>query len=497
MKFPRLWQRPARAPQPQEKRRGDVRVSLRPGYDASGYYAEKILSRDGISSMGSAWGTDRRRDYDRAKLVEYSRKFYDDNGIYTGMIGRAAGYIVGNGFGLQARTGDQGWNAAAESLWREYWPDAEIRGVHAGRQVERILCQELLITGEMFALLLGDGHIQAIESEQVCKSGGDGIDVDKYGKPIRYWVAPYVAGRVDISHGVAHQASNVIYATRGDRPAVLRSKPPCQASFPMLHRINDVCNSEAAAWQLLSRFAMAVLRENGADAAYNESVADSSKLNSDGEIAGRIQETDYALIYHGEPGEDVKGIERNIPGQNFSESITMFMRLLGLPLGMPLEIILLDWTKSNYSQSRAVLEQAYQTFLAWQYLMEDRLYRTVYRWKINQWIGEGLLSANADAFKHEWIKPTFPWLDQLKEAQAYALRLDRSLVTHGMVCKSIGMERDDVVAIREAEIMDAIERAQRIEAATGRRVPWETFCGMKYGERDYASEPSRENDSGE
>jgi capsid protein len=195
-------------------------------------------------------------------------------------------------------------------------------------------------------------------------------------------------------------------------------------------------------------------------------------------MAARMTELDYALIFHANPGEEVKGIERNIPGRNFSESLLMFLRLLGLPLGLPLEIILLDWTKSNYSQSRAVLEQAFQTFLRWQMKLDQFVLTPLVAWKKRLWEQSGLLAERRD-FAFEWIKPTFPWLDQLKESQAYGEKLDRGMVTHSRVCKSLNTEREDVIDGREAEVRDAIDRAKKIKADTGVEVPWQIFAGLK------------------
>ncbi len=249
----------------------------------------------------------------------------------------------------------------------------------------------------------------------------------------------------------------------------------------MLHRINDVCDSEAIAWQMLARLAVSVTREDGAVLAYGESEPDPEKSTGDtsGDLSMRMTELDYALIFHGNPGEKVQGIERNIPGKDFSESLRMFLRLLGLPLGLPLELILLDWTKGNYSQSRAVLEQAYQTFLGWQKLLEASVHSAVYEWKVEGWQRAGVLPARADAMAHEWIKPSFPWIDKLKEAQSYGVLLDRGLTTHALACKALNMDRGEVVAARVAEVEDAIKRAKEIKEATGVDVPWQMFCGLK------------------
>jgi capsid protein len=262
-----------------------------------------------------------------------------------------------------------------------------------------------------------------------------------------------------------------------------------QSAFPMLHRINDVCDSEAVSWQQLARYAVAILRQGGPQVGYLESAEDEDKSDDEGnDTTTRVTELDYALLFHGEPGEEVKGIEHNIPGKDFPASIRMFLRLLGLPLGLPLEIILLDWTGSNYSQSRAVLEQAFETFQTYQDVLEEQFYTPVLNWKLDHWsaeIGPRALAELRSGVRtdgtptYEWIRPTFPWLDQLKEAQAHAAKLDRTLTTHAHVCKSQKLDREDVLSTRQQEVEDAIQMAQTIEKKfPGSRVPWQIFAGL-------------------
>ena len=156
---------------------------------------------------------------------------------------------------------------------------------------------------------------------------------------------------------------------------------------------------------------------------------------------------------------------------------------MGLPIGLPLELILLDWTKSNYSQSRAVLEQAYENFLYWQYKLKDFFYQPLFEWKLEQWQsqdnnGKSLVSKNQN-FQSDWITPSFPWIDKLKEAQAHAEKVERGFTTHSHVCKSLNVDSAEILAVREKEIRSAIERSKRIEKETGVKVPWEHFAGLK------------------
>ena len=462
-------------------------IKLIPGthgvYGSFGYRSARVAVTHGVSGSGGAG--DRHAEYNRSRLIDQSRQFMRDNGIYRGMIDRATAYIVGNGFSLQARTKSKRFNADAEKLWRDFWRRPEVKNILSGRRVERMICREILTCGDTGVLKTDRGLIQLIEAEQIrgrTSKDRDGLLKNDVGQPIAFWISPYSdSGWITPIKSTRYDAADFLFITDPDRPSSTRGVPPCQSTFAMLHRINDVCDSEAIAWQLLARLAISVVREEGDARGYMESRADPDKSASqtEGDLATRLTELDYALIFHGRPGEEIKGIERNIPGKNFSESLVMFMRLLGLPLGLPLEVILLDWTKSNYSQSRAVLEQAYQAFLAWQLLIEDFLHRPLYEWKLNKWVREGLLADRDDRYAHEWIRPTFPWIDQLKEAKAYAAKLDRGFATHAQVCKSLNVEREDVIEIRDREVRDAIKLAQSITADTGQPVPWQIFAGLE------------------
>ena len=462
-----------------------VKIESKPGYySATGYKSARMSSSDGLSVTQSTG--DACMQYDRLTLINQSRHFYRNNSIYNGMIKRAVSYIIGNGFKVQPTTkgrGSKAWNELAGKLWIRDRRRPEIRRLLSGSRVEKMICREVIVAGDTGVIKTKRDKVylqQLVEAEQIAgpRTIADGIKKDEVtGAPLLYYVAPYSkSGRLTRSKAQQVSPENFIFITDPDRPSATRGVPACQSAFPMLHRINDVCDSEAIAWQLLSRMAIAVTREDGPSLGLAESSQDPNANGT--ELTGRLTEIGYALIYHAKPGEKVEGIQRNLPGANFTESIRMFLRLLGLPLGIPLEIILLDWTQSNYSQSRAVLEQAYQTFMGYQEMLEEFYYREIYNWKIRQWIAAGELKNRPDKYSHEWIKPTWPWIDQLKEAQAYGMKVDRGFTTHTAVCKSLNTERDDVIALRSEEVTSAIEMAQAIEKKTGTLPQWQLFAGL-------------------
>lgn len=447
---------------------------------AVGYRSVRVALRDGqASSQGSG---DYHQRYDRLQLLPMSREYFRDNYIYRGIISRFAGYIAGNGFGLQAKTSNKNWNTLAEGVWKRFWRRPEIKQTLSGRGVEKMVAQELLLMGDVGIIKTDRGLLQIIEAEQIAgpRLMDDGVIRDAAGFPTGYSVCPYgLAGLPDIHNAKPVASENMLYLVNPERPSSTRGIPPSQSAFSVLKRVNDVCDSEAQAWQLLSRLAISITRKDGALSAFEESTADTSKDPQDGDVAQRVQIFDDVVIFNGEPGDEIKGVERNVPGQNFTESLTTFLRLLGLPLGLPLEFVMLDWTKSNYSQCRAILEQVAVTLEEWQTLLEEFFHRPVYEWVISRAIDAGELPPNDEWELHEWIHPTFPWIDQLKEAQAHGLQVDRGFTTHANVLKAKGGDREEVVQQIESEVRDAIAKAKKIEQETGVKVPWEIFAGRE------------------
>jgi len=459
------------------------------GFTGFGYRAATTATADGRAYL--SYSGDKHLDYHRKQLLAQSRDFERNNAIYLGMVERMVSYIVGNGFGLRVKTSSRQANRALEGLWRQWWKRPEIRGLLSGPQVIRQVCRELIVAGDTGAVKTDKATIRLIEAEQIDHQAlSDGISKDDYGAPMFYYVAPYnSAGRVDVMRAQGVQAKDFLFVTNPTRPSQTRGVPQFQSAFPVIHMLADIMTSEAISWQQLSRYAVSITREAGPAAGFIESAVDEDKSDDEGDdTTTRVTELDYALLFHGQPGEKLEGVNRNIPGANFPESVRMFLRLLGLPAGLPLEIILLDWTKSNYSQSRAVLEQAFETFQAYQDLLEEQFYGPLLAWKLEHWsqdIGSRALEEIRSGMRsdgtpsYEWIRPTYPWLDVKAEAEAHAAKLDRTLTTHAHVCKSQKLDREDVLSTRKAEVEEAIQMAQEIEKKfEGVKVPWQIFAGL-------------------
>lgn len=451
-------------------------------YTSLGYRSARVARLNGRSyPEGSA---DLHLEYDRASLLAQSRAFYRDNPVYIGVIDRAVSYIIGRGFGLRVLTPDIEKNQKIELAWRNWNRMPDIRGRYTGTEGAKTVCRETMLCGDTGCVKRDGGLVQYVEAEQITtgNQSQSGIKLDADGKAISYSVCAYAkGGRISPTNKREIDAKDFLFICGPGRPSQTRGAPVLQTSFAMIHRINDICDSEALARQLLSRIVLTITRDEAETRAYGESVADPNKpaANDTGDIARRLMEVDYGIFYHARPGEKVAGVERNIPGADFPSTLKAFMGMVGLAFGMPRELVQLDWSDANYSVSRAILEQAYQVFCDWQEIIEAFYYDPLFRWQRPALLKKAGYKDDGQDLLTEWIVPTFPWIDQLKEAQANGVKLDRCLTTHAHILKALGLDREDVVAARRLEILDAIQKAEGIEAETGVLVPWQLFCGLE------------------
>jgi lambda family phage portal protein len=431
-------------------------------------YESADWTRNSGRTLSVAGSGDYHLRYEIDTLRRQSQAFDRNNVIYQALVSRVCDMILGSGWTLQAHTSDDILNAKLEELWRDYWTSPEVRGLDDGAGFCEHVLRALLVDGDV--ALLKDaqsGKVQIVQADQVTSltaaSDGNrvesGVEVDRYGKPLAFYIADYDMQGLVGGKPVKKPASAVIWLANCRHADQTRGEPAMQAAFPMLHRLNDVCDSEAAAWQLLSRLAVTVSRKDAARLAYATSRADEN-ATAPPDLAGRYHDFGDAIIFHGEPGEEVKGIEHNLPGANFVESTKMFMRLIGMALGFTLEFTLLIWSDTNYSSGRASAKQVERNCGRWIRLLRRALGQ-LYRWKVSQWVRDGVLGpenlvvegAAFDALtRHVWHRPPYPFIDPQKELDAARGRLEVGLSSPSMESAETGQEYEDLLRLQQRDL---------------------------------------------
>lgn len=467
-----LW--PFGGRQHPKKKRGPEAVKVRLAYGplgahyvaaATGYHSAVQARRSGASSAVGAT-SDAHTRYDIETIRAESQRLGRENPIAQGIISRLTDFVVGDGWNFDSR--DPQRAGEVNAAWWQFWSRPDVRGIDSGAELERKLVAQVMEDGAALILWTGS-RIQIIAADRVWAQSDtnpdngnrieSGIELDAAGRIVAYWVRDvdasgqfyaYTSRRID--------ARDCYYYSIRRRADQTVGVPPLQACFAMLHRIGDVLDSEAAAWQLLSRIAIAVNRKDGPLLAQAET--------TDPAASGmpRIQTFDEAMIVHGQPGDTVTGIERNIPGANFENSIKTFLRLMGLPLGLSLEFVLMIWSDTNYSSGRASTRQvqrAMQPFIVGLAGMFEWLFD---RWFAAQ-IGAGVLPlGTSDA--HAFAAPPYKLIDDEKDVRAKRDRMAAGLSTLTEELLVDGKDPAKHMQERATELTEILRLCREINAGT-------------------------------
>jgi len=427
-----------------------------------GYRSARTVRGDGRTVLQPGH-PDMHLRYDLDTLRKASQCYFRDNGIYKATIRRVVDVMIGGGITLRARTRNKDVNRRLESLWREWWQSPEIRGMDDGDNFARMVMEQVFVDGDLgFIKDEATGRLQLIDGERITSTKTtrgshrveQGVEVDRLGRPVAYHVANYDSTGFVQHNSIPIAAEDFIFLAARERVTQTRGAPVQACNFPMFHRINDVCDSEAIAWQVLSKLAVAITRKDAAALAAETATEDSTA--GDANVAQYYHDIGDAIIFHGELGDEIKGIDRNIPGSTFSDSIKMFMRLLGLPLGLSLEFMLLIWSDTNYSSGRASVKQVQRACKPWFKLLWSAM-RNIYAWKVGQWIDAGRLSRRTDILDHEFHAEPYWLLDPHKEEDARSKRFANRVTSVTREVKDTGDDYADLLAEQMRELEQAAD----------------------------------------
>jgi len=172
------------------------------------------------------------------------------------------------------------------------------------------------------------------------------------------------------------------------------------------------------------------------------------------------------MKYRSLPGGSLKGFSPNVPNQEFFAHSRLILTFISINLGLPLQLLLLDPTQTNFSGWRGAMDQARLGFRKYQRWLSSSFHGPVYRWKLRQWMSEDrLLEAEYDRlgerlFQHRWNPPRWPYIEPMKDAQAGILRVRNLQTSQRRLCAENGAEwaqivdentEDNVYAIRKAK----------------------------------------------
>lgn len=424
------------------------------------YRAARSTRTDRGVSVGGSADFHLEAGYEREKILTRARELERDNAIASGILDRAVDNVVGTGMKLQARSADAKWNTKAETLFAEWAAACEVRGLFGFNELQRMVYRSLLRDGDVATIKLGSGQLQAIEGDLIASPSSsqlsnrmvDGVELDGAGRPTRFWLIDESkqetrnnAGRSALQGTIPKDARDVLFLARRKRLGQTRGEPAFAQSASLFDQIDGHIEAVVTAARIAACFGVLLKRPGGYPG-----------LDTSPSSSGTIERRDFrmepGMVKMLEPGEEVATLSPAQPTQNFPDFLATIGRLLGLPFGLPLELVFLDFSKTNYSSARASLLQAYRKFRGDQAYFSEHWLSPIFCWKVQEWMRDGRLGRRDDALVHAWIPPGWQWIDPKAEADGHLLAIDAGLRTVGEIVAESGRDFEELLEARSREL---------------------------------------------
>ena len=444
----------------------------------------------GVSSMGSGADYHVRSEVANLRMMEQAREF-DRNDVIVGQgITRLIDSVLQKGIRLDPKTGDAELDANLSKRWKEWTGKPELCDAakeHSFAWLARLAMRGMIVDGDSFALPLTTGSVELVEAHRVRRSRRTeknvvhGILLSEQRERLECWITkedlnpnapgPTLAGirRVPMRNSRGERQVLQVYNSR--RVSQTRGVTALAPTVDMIGMHDDIQFATLVKTQVASCFA---IFHEFADGTVSTPAAQTGEREEEtrGDGSTRtVEGISPGMKVQGLPGETLKGFSPNIPNPEFFPHAMLILTFIAINLNMPVHMLLLDPSKTNFSGWRGAMDLARVGFRELQALMIEKFHEPIYLWKVRQWITEdaklqAALGRDVDIFGHRWSPPSWPYMEPKKDAEADNTIIESRLDSRRGVLNKNGKDIDDVdrelVADNERLIISAAEAAERI-----------------------------------
>lgn len=448
----------------------------------------------GYSSSGSGADYHLRNQTEFLFLIEQARHYDRDDPIVGRGITSVVDNVLQGGPRLDPKTGNDKGNARIVELWGQWstHPDeCDSQKEHKLHAIGELSLRAALVDGDIFNLPLQDGRIQTIEAHR-CRTPNTkrnvalGVLLAESRERLQYW---FTKEDISPTRAVSRVGDMIQYPARdgnGNRqvfqlynPKRLTQTRGVTITAPIRHFIgmhDDIQFAKLVQQNVVSCYA--IFRElpevfEGSSKSDPKGV-ESTETLSDGSTR-EVEGIAPGMEYTGRPGEKLQGFSPNVPNAEYFEHISLILSIIAVNLGIPVQVLLLDANRTNFSGWRGAMDQARVGFTRVYDWTIDGFYDPIYEWKIRQWMDNDpelkriRWRKKDNPFGHEWSRPHWPYIEPAKDAKADQTIVDENLNSRRRVLARRGLDIDkidtEIVADAGQLVERAIEEAIRINEA--------------------------------
>lgn len=464
--------------------------------------------RSGVPSQGAGADYHYRGESDWLWMQELGWEIYRNNMIVGSIVDRAVEYTIQDGFRYDAQTGDTGLDKELEAWWEEIAADPnewDPAGEMAFVDYEETIHRSTLVGGDIFAcpqpegtLLLRESHLCRSPSRRVKENIVHGVEMvpgtrrrENYwflDEPINAWTTvlkrQLTPTPAYVHHAITERPErNVFHVRYPKRASQTRGITAFAPLFTPADYLDDIEFLTLVQKRGAALFAWIEERSERFDPKYlRASLNLGPDVTSDRvtqeELAAyqrQFKQVAPGTVLRSLPGAKLNLNAPNIPSPEHFPHIKMLLTYIGINVGMPLVMVLMDASETNFSGIRGAVDMARNGFRRNQRRLIYRLHVPTFRFKllvraerdrsIQRWIRKSLKpGAEVNIFRHRWGPPSWPYIEPVKDATADLIRDSNMQTSPRRRCQERGCLWEDIVKETRADRGTAI-RAGAEEAA--------------------------------
>ena len=457
---------------------------------------------------------------DLPTLVARARDLDRNNGVAAGSFQALQDNVVGTGLRLSATPDyralgkslewSEEWSRNVESLWKTYADtcacDAAYSQSFSG--LTQLVFRSALMNGEALALPLWLERpniqwrtcFQMVDTDRLSNPGDSpysnknlrgGVEIDDYGRPLAYYIRQIPRDTPIYWYGAGDSWARVPAATEWGRKRVIhvfeRQRVDQNRGAPILapvieqFRMLDAYQRTELQSSIVNALVAGVIETPMDPAGIAEMMGGnpSDYLAAKNEYRVQLEGGTFIPLY---PGDKLTPFTPVRPPGTFPQFVETVLRQIGGAMGLPYELVLKDFSKTNYSSARAALLEAWRFFLNRRGWIATYWCQPAYELWLEEVIDAGLVEAE-DYYEQrqyyiraKWIGPGRGWIDPVKEAQAAEIRMNNLVSTLEAECAEQGLDWNEVLeqrAIEERRIAELGLTRPATPAATNTAAPVE------------------------
>jgi lambda family phage portal protein len=457
--------------------------AIRADYDMT-RHSRFVRRRTGVAAMGSGPDYHFRSESKYYEAIEQARDM-DRNDALVGILAdRRVDNIVQSGFTLDPKTGDKGLDLALWQWWEDFSNDpdqCDISGEYTWKEIERQCCRSESIDGDIVVTGTEEGSFQLLESHLIRTKSkvADtflGVTTNRVGRRMQYHVAEELnefgtfGDSVPVDVRNADGVRQVFHVYNPNRVNPTRGVTLLAPIFSISGMLEDINFAKLVQQQVVSCFAIfrkLAATQSGlpsADGVYGEGGVERTESG-----VRQIEGVSPGMEIVGQPGEELQGFSPNVPNSEYFQQVRLMLQIIGVNFGLPLCLVLMDGSETNFSGWRGAVDEARKGFVADQLNLVRRLNRPAYKWKLSKYLAEtkdkALRKAYSDIgeriFTHNWNLPTWSYIEPVADAEGDAVQLRNALTSPRRLHAARGKDWEEIAEESIADNAYAIERAAK------------------------------------